>query len=146
MWASSWALSGFTFGPTNGVPFMCHWIEDEVSAKYDITHGLGLAIILPKYLDYCLNENSAPLYHELAVNVFDIDPATPAIEAGKICIEKLKTLFYDVCGLKPQFNDYFEMDESKFDEMAQIACRGDVIHGFVDLTTEDAKEILRRCL
>lgn len=146
MWASSWALTGFTFGPTNGVPFMCHWIEDEISAKYDITHGLGLAIILPKYLEYFLNEKSAPLFHELAVNVFDIDPKTDPIEAGHQCIEKMKDLFYNVCQLKPQFNDYIEMDESKFDEMAKIACRGDVIHGFVDMNQDDVKEILRRCL
>ena len=146
MWAASWALNGFTYGPTNGVPFMCHWIEDEVSAKYDITHGLGLAIILPKFLDYCLNEKSAPLYHEFAVNVLGMDKEMDPIEAGKESIKKLEDLFYNVCGLKPQFNDYIEMDESKFDEMAKIACRDGVIHGFVDMTQDDAKEILRRCL
>ena len=142
-WASSWALSGFTYGPTNGVPFMCHWIEDEVSAKYDITHGLGLAIILPNYLEYFLNEKSAYLYYELGVNVFGMDPALDAMTVGKQVIAELKHIFFEVCGLKTKLTDYIKMDDSKFDEMARIACRDGVVHGFVDMTQEDAKNILR---
>lgn len=146
MWASSWALNGFTYGPTNGVPFMCHWIEDEVSAKYDITHGLGLAIILPQYLEYCLNEKSAPLYYELGVNVFDIDPALEPMEVAQKVIAELKDLFFNTCGLKPHLTDYVDMDDSKFAEMAEVACRGGVIHGFVDITQEDAINILKMSL
>lgn len=143
MWASSWALNGFTYGPTNGVPFMCHWIEDEVSAKYDITHGLGLAIILPHYLEYCLNEKSAYIYKELAVNVFGLDAQLDDIEAGKKVIEILKDLFFNTCRLKPRLTDYVDMDDSKLDEMANIACRYGVVHGFVDMNQEDAKNILK---
>lgn len=142
-WAASWALSGFTYGPTNGVPFMCHWIEDEVSAKYDITHGLGLAIILPHYLEYNLNEDSAALYYEFGVNVLGIDPELPQMEVARKMIEELRRLFFDVCGLKSRLTDYVAMDDSKLDEMAEIACRGGVVHGFVDMAHDDAKNILK---
>lgn len=54
---------------------MCHYIEDEVSAKYDITHGLGL-----------------------------------------------------------------------LNEMAKIASRDEVLHGFVDLNQQDIVNILKMCL
>ena len=142
MWASSWALNRFTFGPTNGTPFMCHWIEDEVSAKYDITHGLGLAIILPHYLEYCLNEKSAHLYHELAVNVFGLSPDLDPMEAGHQVIARLRKLFFETCGLKSRLSECGVTGTDKFPEMARVACRGGVIHGFVDLTQQDAINIL----
>ena len=147
MWAASWALSGFTYGPTNGVPFMCHWIEDEVSAKYDITHGLGLAIILPNYLEYCLNEKSAPLYKEFATNVLGLDDNLDAMDSAKKSIEILRDLFFGTCGLKQHLSDYIEgIDDSKFAEMARIACRDGIVHGFVDMTQEDAVNILKMSL
>ena len=142
MWASSWTLNRFTFGPTNGTPFMCHWIEDEVSAKYDITHGLGLAIILPHYLEYCLNEKSAHLYHELAVNVFGLSPDLDPMEAGHQVIARLRKLFFETCGLKSRLSECGVTGTDKFPEMARVACRGGVIHGFVDLTQQDAINIL----
>lgn len=144
MWASSWALNGFTFGPTGGTPFTCHWIEDELSAKYDITHGLGLAILLPHYLEYCLNEQSAPLYKEFAVNVLGIDASLSPLEAGKKSIEVLRKLFFDTCGLKSRLRDYGIEDTSRFAEMAEIACRGGVIQGFVHLTRQDVVNIYKR--
>lgn len=146
MWAASWALNGFTYGPTNGVPFMCHWIEDEVSAKYNITHGLGLAIILPNYLEYNLNEDSAVLYKEFGVNVLGIDPDMDPVAAGKKVIEILKDLFFNTCGLKSRLRDYGIEDDSKFEEMGKIACRGGVVHGFVDMAQSDAVNILKMSL
>lgn len=144
MWASSWALNGFTFGPTGGVPFTCHWIEDELSAKYDITHGLGLAILLPRYMEYCLNEQTAPVFRDLAVNVLDVDPALPSMIAARKGIETLEKLFFETCGLKKRLRDCGISDDSRFAEMARIACKNGVIHGLVDLALDDAVSIYRK--
>ena len=146
MWAASWALNGFTYGPTNGVPFMYHWIEDEVSAKYNITHGLGLAIILPHYLEYNLNESSAILYKEFGVNVLGLNPELEPVAAGKKVIEILRDLFFNTCGLKARLSDCGVEDDSKFEEMGKIACRDGVVHGFIDMTPEDAVNILKMSL
>ena len=144
MWASSWALNGFTFGPTGGVPFTCHWIEDELSAKYDITHGLGLAILLPRYMEYCLNEQTAPIFRELAVNVLGVDPALSAMDAARKGIAILEKLFFETCGLKRRLRDCGILDDSLFAEMARVACRGEIIHGLVDLTQDDVVSIYRK--
>ena len=144
MWASSWALNGFTFGPTGGVPFACHWIEDELSAKYDLTHGLGLAILLPRYMDYCLNEETALVFRDLAVNVLDVDPTLPAMIAARKGIEALEKLFFETCGLKKRLRDCGISDDSRFAEMARVACRNSVIHGLVDLTEGDVVSIYRK--
>ena len=44
MWASSWAINGFVNGGKRKA-WSCHPMEHELSAVYDITHGLGLAIL-----------------------------------------------------------------------------------------------------
>ena len=58
MWASTWALNGFLAG---GVSQMtsCHRMEHELSAVYDITHGHGLAILIPRWLKYVMNDDNA---------------------------------------------------------------------------------------
>ncbi|MFQ7701639.1 MAG: iron-containing alcohol dehydrogenase, partial [Christensenellaceae bacterium] len=72
MWASSWAINGFVNGGKEQ-EWTCHPIEHEVSAIYDITHGLGLAIITPRWMEYCLDETTVSKYRQFAVNVFGID-------------------------------------------------------------------------
>lgn len=144
MWASSWALNGFTFGATNQ-PFMCHYIEDELSAKYDITHGLGLAIILPRYLEYTLNEETSNIFYQFGCNVLDIDKNLQPMEVGRQSIEKLKDLFYNVCSLQSTLSE-LGIDETKFEEMAKIASRNGVLHGFVDLDKNDIINIYKMCL
>jgi len=145
MWASSWALNGFTFGATNQ-PFMCHYIEDELSAKYNITHGLGLAIVLPHYLEYCLNKNNVHIYYQFGCNVLSIDNTLPEMEVAKMAIKMLANFFFNTCNLQSRLREVGIADESRFEEMAEIACRGGVLHGFADLDKQDIVNIYRKCL
>ena len=48
MWASSRALNGFVAAGIEQ-DVSCHLMEHELSAFYDITHGLGLAILTPRW-------------------------------------------------------------------------------------------------
>ena len=57
MWASSLALNGLCGSGKSGT-WTCHPIEHELSAFYDITHGIGLAIITPNWMKYILSEKS----------------------------------------------------------------------------------------
>ncbi|MFA6769519.1 MAG: iron-containing alcohol dehydrogenase, partial [Parabacteroides sp.] len=57
MWASSWAINGFIDGGKRQ-EWSCHPMEHELSAIYDITHGLGLAILTPRWMEYCLDETT----------------------------------------------------------------------------------------
>ena len=40
-------------------PWICHPIEHQMSAVYNITHGLGLAIVTPRWMEFVLDENNA---------------------------------------------------------------------------------------
>lgn len=49
LWSSTWALNKLV-GQGRAGSWTCHAIEHELSAYYDITHGVGLAIITPRWM------------------------------------------------------------------------------------------------
>ncbi len=144
MWASSWAINGFISGGKNQA-WSCHPMEHSLSAYYDMTHGLGLAILTPRWLQHILNEKTAPKIKQFAINVFGVDPATPSMTASKMAIDKLSDFFFHQMGLQSHLGD-LAIGEKYLDIMAQKACRGHIIHGFQPLKKEDIIAIYRRCL
>ncbi len=60
MWASSMALNGLTGSGKVGA-WSCHPMEHELSAHYDITHGVGLAILTPSWMRYILKDETLEL-------------------------------------------------------------------------------------
>lgn len=144
MWASSWAINGFVNGGKEQ-EWTCHPIEHEVSAIYDITHGLGLAIITPRWMEYCLDETTVSKYRQFAVNVFGIDENEPPMSAAKAAIAKLSDFLFGTLGLKSTFSA-LGIDDSNFALMARKACEGKAIYGFKTLTPDDVEKILRMCL
>ena len=144
MWASSWAINGFVNGGKEQ-EWTCHPIEHEVSAIYDITHGLGLAIITPRWMEYCLDETTVSKYRQFAVNVFGIDENEPPMSAAKAAIAKLSDFLFGTLGLKSTFSA-LGIDDSNFALMARKACEGTAIHGCKTLTPDDVEKILSLCL
>ena len=67
-------------------------MEHVLSAYYDITHGLGLAILTPKWMEYCLDESTVDKFYQFGTNVFGINPSLPPMEVAKKSIEQVKTL------------------------------------------------------
>ncbi|HPJ03646.1 MAG TPA: iron-containing alcohol dehydrogenase, partial [Candidatus Limiplasma sp.] len=63
MWTSSWAINGFANGGKRQT-WSCHPMEHELSAIYDITHGLGLAILTPRWMAYCLDNTTVSKYYQ----------------------------------------------------------------------------------
>ena len=144
MWTSSWAINGFVAaGKAND--WSCHPMEHELSAIYDITHGLGLAILTPRWLEYCLDETRLFRYVQFGVNVFGIDPSLEPMEIAKESIKRLSDFFFNDLGLQKNFNEVGIKKET-FAEMAQKACRDGNINGFKTLGPEDVERIYEMCL
>lgn len=144
MWAASWALNDFLY---NGVVqrTSCHSIEHELSAFYDITHGLGLAILTPRWMEYLLDETTAPDFKKFGVNVFGLDASLSDMDGAKAAIEALKKFLFEELGLTGTLTE-LGIDDRDFAKMAKKACRGDVLEGYRDLTPEDVEKIYRMCL
>ncbi len=144
MWASSWAINGFVNGGKQQA-WSCHPIEHEVSAIYDITHGLGLAILTPRWMEYCLDETTVSKYYQFGCNVFGLDPKMEPMEVAKKSIELLSDFLYNTLGLKSTFTE-LGIDDKNFEIMAEKSVEiGGLKYAFKPLTKEDVVKIFKMC-
>lgn len=143
MWTSSWAINGFVNGGKQQA-WSCHPMEHELSAIYDITHGLGLAILTPRWMEYCLDESTVSKYVQFGVNVFGINEKQDSMTIAKQSIEKLSDFLFGTLGLKRTFTEVGIRAED-FPVMARKACGNDVLPGFKPLAQEDIERIFEMC-
>lgn len=144
MWASSWAINGFTRSCQVG-SWSCHPIEHELSAFYDITHGLGLAILTPSWLRFCLDEGTQERYVKFGVNVWGVDASLPPMDIAIKGIEKTEEFLFDTLGLDSSLSK-IGIDDTHFKQMAHKACKGKVINGYKQFTPDDVEKIYRMSL
>jgi len=144
MWTSSWAINGYINGGKRQT-WSCHPMEHELSAIYDITHGLGLAILTPHWMEYTLDETTASKFYQFGTNVFGIDAGMKHMEVAKKSIELVKKFLFNTLGLKSTFTE-IGIDESNFAVMAKKACMGGVLPGFKPLNQQDIENIFKKCL
>ncbi len=144
MWASSWAINGFVRNDKQPNIWICHLLEHQLSAFYNITHGLGLAIVTPHFLEYALNENTIERYYQFGINVWNIDSNLSKMEVARKSIEHLKKFFFEELNLTNNLTD-LKIDSSRFEEMANRICANGAIEGFIDLHKEDVIKILKEC-
>ena len=144
MWASSWAINGFINGGKQKA-WSCHPMEHELSAIYDITHGLGLAILTPRWMEYCLDETTVSKYVQFGVNVFGIDPTLQPMEIAHEAIQRLSDFFFNTLQLKRTFPEV-GIDETHFATMARKSVQGGTLPGFKPLQQHDVEAIFKMCM
>ena len=144
MWTSSWAINGFINGGKRKA-WSCHPMEHELSAVYDITHGLGLAILTPRWMEYCLDETTVDKYVQYGVNVFGIDAKLDKMEIAKRSIKLTEEFLFEKLGLQRTFTE-LGIKREDFAMMAKKACRYGDIKGFKTLTPSDVEAIIEMCL
>ena len=144
MWTSSWAINGFINGGKKKA-WSCHPMEHELSAVYDITHGLGLAILTPRWMEYCLDESNVDRYVTFGVNVFGIDSSLEPMAIAREAIKRLSDFFFNTLGLQSTFTEV-GIKREDFGLMAKKACRYGDIKGFKTLTEQDVVNIFEMCM
>lgn len=144
MWASSMALNGITECGKDQ-PWTCHPIEHELSAFYDITHGVGLAIITPKWMRYILSDKTVDKFVQYAENVFNIENNGDKFAVANKAIDKTEQ-FFSACGI-PMTLKELNIDETHFEKMAEDAVKfGGLQYAYVPLDKQDVINILKECL
>jgi alcohol dehydrogenase YqhD (iron-dependent ADH family) len=114
-WCSTLALSGLVNSGRGG-NFPLHALEHAVSGHYDISHGRGLALLLPPLMDYTMPARPEK-YMEMGINIFGLQFADESIEhAASQSIDAMKGFLASI-GRYLHFSDLGIGDE-KFEAMA----------------------------
>ena len=143
MWASTVGLNHLlTVG--KGGAWSVHPIEHVISAYYDITHGVGLAVLTPAWMSYVLSDTTAPRFARFAREVFGVKETDDA-KAAELGIEKVRE-FNRSLGMPSTLTEVGILQD-KFDEMAAEAVRtsGISLRSYVKLEISDVKKILMNC-
>ena len=147
LWAASWALNSFC---TSGYKTQAqlHALE-QFSSTYDMTHGLVLAIITPKWMTYLLNkdETVARDFARFGLNVMGIQDQGDDMANAKAGIEALQNFIKDELHLPTTLSEMNITDE-KFDELKVKACYGQdsLPRAYRSLSQEDCLNIYKMCL
>ncbi len=123
MWTSSLALNGL-LGYGRITDWATHGIEHAVSAMYDVTHGVGLAILIPHWMEYVLNGETTYKFVEYARNVWQVKDRNDRIIAKK-GIEKTREFFANL-GMPKTLREV-GVKENKLEELAEkTVMKGDI--------------------
>ncbi|MBQ0066549.1 MAG: iron-containing alcohol dehydrogenase [Firmicutes bacterium] len=141
MWCASFAING-TLNAGCAAAWCVHPMEHELSAFYDITHGEGLAILTPVWMEYILSEKTAPRIAQFGRNVMNVTEKDD-MAAAKEAIAALKTFFFETMGLPANLRAVGIVEKDNFEVMAQKAANG-CVGSYVPLSKEDIVEIFNR--
>ena len=132
MWAATVAHNGM-IACGRVADWSSHRIEHEISGIYDITHGAGMAIIFPAWIDYVKNSN-IEVMNRFSKKVFGRNTIAEGIKELKF--------FFKELGLKEKLSD-FNITNEKFELMADRALAGNETLGkFKKLSKEDLINIM----
>ncbi|MEA3328114.1 MAG: iron-containing alcohol dehydrogenase [Candidatus Omnitrophota bacterium] len=143
MWAGSLALNGF-LGLGKIEDWATHRIEHEVSAIYDLTHGIGLAIIFPNWMKYVLNEEAVPMFSDYGNNVWGLGRNKNPLEISKQAILKTKGFFAGL-GAAVSLKEA-GINEERLEEMSKKAVSFGELGEVKKLNDRDVLNILKMSL
>ena len=143
MMASSVACSGIPEYGKQHSGWPCHGMEHELSAYYDITHGVGLAILTPRWMRFILEKDptTQDRFIKFARNVWGLEG-----EGKDLALKGIDALenFFKENDI-PMTLSELGIDEKHFYDMANHV-RNRVEKSYVPLTVEDVVQIYKDCL
>ena len=138
LWAGTIGLNGL-LGCGKPGDWGTHMMEHEVSAVTDMTHGVGLAILTPHWMDYIFDRDSLPRFAALAREVWSITEEDDE-EAGRKGIAALRQFFQEM-DLPSRLRDE-GVKEAMLPEIAAQTVRRGRVGGYRPLKEKDVLKIL----
>lgn len=142
MWASTIGLNGI-LSVGKLTDWATHMMEHEVSALYDVTHGVGLAILTPYWMEYVLDEATVSRFALYARNVWGLTGGDEQ-ELARQGIEKTRS-FFKLLGLPATLSEV-GVKEDSLELMAERAVGGGTLGRLRKLSKEDVFRILKNAL
>lgn len=142
MWTSSMALNELVTYGKESTDWATHQIEHQLSAVYDITHGIGLGILTPAWMKYVLSDENIHRFVDYGKNIWNLSGTDR--EIAEKSIEKTRELFTSL-GCPASLSE-INIDDSHFEEMAANAVFRGNLGSMKKLTKEDVVEIYKLAL
>ncbi len=123
-----------------------HNMEHEISAEYDVTHGAGLAVIFPAFLEYASVHNPGKVA-QLAHRVLGVADSGDASKDAHEAAFRLRNWFRDVLKMPVTFaglgieNPDLELMNTRLHRLC-----GDVLTGYMPLDHAATLEIYKLAL
>lgn len=140
-WASTVAINGtLTMGTKFGF-YECHTMGQALSAKYDITHGVSLALVHPKWYEYCLKNGKEKRFAEFGRNVWGLSGDDEYVAAQSI--KELSKFYHEVLNLPKKLSEMdYAIDKNEFKTIAkQTATTSHSELWYVPITAQGIEEI-----
>lgn len=127
-----------------GGDWSTHDIEHSVSGIYDISHGVGLAIITPNWMKYVARKRPDKVI-KLGERLFGLkkDGLNDIEFCDKVANEFTK--FFKSIGVPTTLGECGINDE-RLEDLVDNMYMGDTIGGYVKLNKDDIREILKMCM
>ena len=123
-----------------------HAMEHEVSAEYDVTHGAGLAVIVPAFLLYASRHNPHKVA-QLAHKVLGIADSGDMEEDARQGALALKAWLHDVLRMPVNFSQLgIQAPDLELMNTRLHKLKGEVLHGYMDLDAAATMEIYRMAM
>lgn len=143
MWAGTQAHNGLC-GCGRTEDWVCHFMEHEVSALYDVAHGAGLAVMIPAFIRFMADHNpSKPAQlGRRTLGITEADDRLAALATAK----KLADFFVSL-GLPVTFNQLGVANPNIDLLVANLhRNKGALIGGYRSLDSADTEKIYRLAL
>ncbi|MBR6042206.1 MAG: iron-containing alcohol dehydrogenase [Paludibacteraceae bacterium] len=118
-----------------------HRIEHELSGQYGITHGEGMAVVLPAWVRYVANVKPWKL-SQLAVRVFHEDAYNHTEAENALALADHLEHFFRELGLRTRLSE-LGIDDKYFADMAKRATRNGTVGHYLPLDEHIFVEILK---
>lgn len=141
MWCGSIAHNG-TCGVGCEEDWASHFMEHEISALYNVTHGAGLSVIFPAWLTW-MSEHHAEKIAQFAIRVWNIPEHTDIKSVALKGVKALKEFFISL-GLPVTFKQLGIKDPDIDLLVAKLHMnKGEKIGSYVQLGKKDTTEIYK---
>ncbi|MEN8142596.1 MAG: iron-containing alcohol dehydrogenase, partial [Thermodesulfobacteriota bacterium] len=142
MWCSTLALNGLTAAGLGMVGFPMHMIEHSLSAIYDVPHGAGLSVVMPGWMSWQAEQDSAR-FAQFARRVFQVEAENDR-EAANRGISLLRDWFEKINS--PVTLKELNISAGDIEEIADNATALAKVWRLKEYTAQTIASILRNCL
>ena len=139
MWAGTVAHNNIC-GVGRAQDWSSHGVEHELSALYDCAHGAGLAVVMPAWMEYVM-EQDVSRFARFAERVFDVtapDPLSAAKEGLRRYRDWLRSM-----GMPLTFAELGAREEDIPQLVANLRLNGNTLGAFRPLAEADVAAILK---